>query len=349
MGLIYAVDRGAYERYQGWLTLNFSSMRGLTFQGMASRESFCASSRRGNARQKSALILIAIVVALWFGIPTLQAREKDTRQYGAGLIVNVPFPLADVTQAVNDVIQSGIIRGSKEYDREEYVTGAEVATSVRGFPAWQEGGTVFYKVRTHALDPRNFKESGDVGTLAVRYVLQPQGEKNTVLRIDAIFVEDFRHTVHLSNGTVEGAEYKDVHDHLETLHVLKQQAAEAAAQGTQVNAKLLRKESSAPSLPVQSRVSSDAAPSAAKPLTADLKSSESPEERLKSLQRQVERTVKSPGAPLKASPFRTAKTLVSLPSGTEVLIVISTPYWFGVETHHGQHGWLSRDELEILP
>jgi hypothetical protein len=133
------------------------------------------------------------------------------------------------------------------------------------------------------------------------------------------------------------------------LHVLKQQAAEAAAQGTQVNAKLLRKESSAPSLPVQSRVSSDALPSAAKPLTADLKSSESPEEHLKSLRRQVERTVKSPGAPLKSSPFRTAKTLVSLPSGTEVLIVISTPYWFGVETHQGQHGWVSRDELEILP
>jgi hypothetical protein len=328
--------------------LNFSSMRCLTLKGMASREFLRASSRRGNARQKSALFLIAVLV-LWSAISALHARGKDTTQYGAGLIVNVPFPVADVTQAVNEVIQSGIIRGSKEYDREEYVTGAELATSVRGFPAWQEGGTVFYKVRTHALDPRNFKESGDVGTLAVRYVLQPQGEKNTVLRIDAIFVEDFRHTVHLSNGSVEGAEYKDIHDHLETLHVLKQEAAESAAQGTQVNSKLLRKETSRPSLPVQSRVSPEAAPSAAKPLTAELNANESPEEHLKALRRQVERTVKSPGAPLKASPFRTAKTLVSLPSGTEVLIVISTPYWFGIETHQGQHGWVSRDELEIVP
>jgi hypothetical protein len=336
------------QRYQGELTLNFSSKRGLTFPGMANARFLCASSTRGNVRDKVALILIAIL-ALWSGIPIVHARAKDTTQYGAGLIVNVPFPVADVTQAVNEVTQSGIIRGSKEYDREEYVTGAEVATSVRGFPTWQEGGTVFYKVRTHALDPRNFKESGDVGTLAVRYVLQPQGEKNTVLRIDAIFVEDFRHTVHLSNGSVEGAEYKDIHDRLETLHVLQQQAAEAASQGTQVNAKLLRKESSAPSLPVQSRVPADAVPSGAKPRMADLKPSESPEEHLKSLRRQVERTVKSPGAPLKASPFRTAKTLVSLPSGTEVLIVISTPYWFGVETHQGQHGWVSRDELEILP
>jgi hypothetical protein len=131
--------------------------------------------------------------------------------------------------------------------------------------------------------------------------------------------------------------------------VLKQEAAESAAQGTQVNSKLLRKETSRPSLPVQSRVSPEAAPSAAKPLTAELNANESPEEHLKALRRQVERTVKSPGAPLKASPFRTAKTLVSLPSGTEVLIVISTPYWFGIETHQGQHGWVSRDELEIVP
>jgi hypothetical protein len=31
------------------------------------------------------------------------------------------------------------------------------------------------------------------------------------------------------------------------------------------------------------------------------------------------------------------------------LIEISTPYWLGVETHEGQHGWILRDELEQLP
>jgi hypothetical protein len=59
--------------------------------------------------------------------------------------------------------------------------------------------------------------------------------------------------------------------------------------------------------------------------------------------------VKAPGAPLQSAPFHTATTLQSLPTGTEVLIVISTPYWFGVETHEGQHGWILRDELEMLP
>jgi hypothetical protein len=29
--------------------------------------------------------------------------------------------------------------------------------------------------------------------------------------------------------------------------------------------------------------------------------------------------------------------------------VITSPYWFGVETHDGQHGWVLRDQLEMLP
>ena len=67
---------------------------------------------------------------------------------------------------------------------------------------------------------------------------------------------------------------------------------------------------------------------------------------MKDLRKQVERLVKSPGAPLKSAPFHTAGTLVLLGPGTEVLVLVSTPYWYGVETHEGQHGWMLRDELE---
>ena len=70
---------------------------------------------------------------------------------------------------------------------------------------------------------------------------------------------------------------------------------------------------------------------------------------MQDLRRQVERLVKAPGAPLKSAPFHTASTLNPLQAGTEVLILISTPYWYGVETREGQHGWISRDELESLP
>ena len=70
------------------------------------------------------------------------------------------------------------------------------------------------------------------------------------------------------------------------------------------------------------------------------------EEQVKDLRKQVERLVKAPGAPLKSAPFHTASTLQSLTTGTEVLILISTPYWYGIETHEGQHGWIMRDHLE---
>jgi hypothetical protein len=299
----------------------------------------------------------AALVLLSTAAPLLQAREKDKLAYGEGLIVNVPFPEAEVEQVVQDVAQNGIIRGTKEYNKDENVGGAKAADSTRVFPAWTEGGKVFYKVRLQALDPRNFKDSGDVGTLAVRYVLQPQGDKNTVLRINAVFVEDFRRTVHASNGSVESSEYKDIRDHLDAIDVMKQQTAEAEKERQQ---QLLKKES----LTVNNDVQTAPPPAATAVVASDGTGSDAPaakqppsgpapgqtlEQHVQDLRRQVERLVKAPGAPLKSAPFHTASTLSPLPTGTEVLILIATPYWYGVETREGQHGWVSRDDLELLP
>jgi hypothetical protein len=298
--------------------------------------------------RKIGLVLIFLVTAA-----SLFAREKDGIQYGMGLIVNVPFPESEVAQVTQDIAQNGIIRGTKEYNQDEYVTGANAQPSTRVFSAWTDGGKVFYKVREHALDPRNFKDSGDVGTLAVRYVVQAQGEKNTVLRIDAVFVEDFRRTSHPSNGSVESAEYKDIHDRLDALALMKTQTIEAEREQQEQLARKFAStvsaepaDSPAPVAPApESRENSAAtevnAPAQAVPQTL--------EEHVKDLRRQVERLVKAPGAPLKSAPFHTASTLQSLPPGAEVLIVITTPYWLGVETHDGQHGWILRDDLELVP
>jgi hypothetical protein len=288
------------------------------------------------------------------GALPLLAREKDGVQYGAGLTVNLPFSESEVVQVVQDVAQNGIIRGTKEYNKDEYVSGANVANSTRAFKEWTEGGKVFYKVRLKALDPRNFKDGGDTGTLAVRYVVQGQDDRHTVLRIDAVFVEDFRHAWHPSNGSVEGAEYKDIHDHLDAIELLKTETAEAQREkqeklaSKQAAPKPVIEESSSvppPAPPAQLVAASpDPPPTEAPPPPA-----QTPEQHLHDLRVQVERLVKAPGAPLKAAPFHTASTLQSLPTGTDVLIVISTPYWLGVETHEGQHGWVLRDELEQLP
>jgi hypothetical protein len=289
--------------------------------------------------------LLAIVTALFLAGSSLAgAREKDGVQYGAGLITNVPFPVDQVTQVVRDVVQNGIIQGTKEYNKDQYVSGAISVASTRLFPKWEAGGQVFYKEREHALDPRNFKDSGDVGTLIVRYVVQPQGDKHTVLQINAVFVEEFRHTVHQSNGSVESAEYKDIHDRLDQISAMNAETAElqrekkARASGaTGYSASL--DAAGAPTQEVSLAEAKAAAGSV--PQTLD--------ERVKELRRKVERVVKAPGAALKSAPFRTATTLQSLPTGTEVLIVINTTYWLGVETHDGQHGWLLRDELESMP
>jgi hypothetical protein len=295
-------------------------------------------------------VVLAAGFAGWPG--NLAAREKDATQYGMGFIVNLPFPEAEVSQVVQEIVQNGIIRGTKEYNKDEFVSGAEVATSTRVFPAWTESGKVFYKVRRNALDPRNFKNGGDVGTLAVRYVVQPQDEKHTVLRIDAIFVEDFRHVAHASNGSVEGAEYKDIHDHLDSIELMKTEAAEAEKTKQESSSKkqqvAFKDETGEPSIQPSSspKVSQ---PTPTPPQSVDPTPAMSLEQRVHTLKQQVERMVKAPGAPLKSAPFHSASTLQALPSGAEVLIVITTPYWFGVETHDGQHGWVQRDELEMLP
>ena len=314
-------------------------------------------------RLASAFLLLLLTAA---AIPA-HGREKDVLQYGAGLIVNIPLPEPEVAQVVEGVAQNTIIRGTKEYNKDEYVTGAIAANSSRAFPAWTEGGKVFYKVKEHAVDPRNFKNSGDLGTLAVRYVVQPQGDKNTVLRIDAVFVEDFRHSTHPSNGSVEGSEYKDITDRLQAVELVKKETDEALEAKQERAAKKnfglgsdTEVLSTPPSTakPGESMNGENTAGQAASASTPQWSAGPQPsaydppetlEQHVADLRRQVERLVKKPGAPLKSAPFHTASTLTSLEPGTEVLILITTPYWYGVETHDGQHGWLRRDELEQAP
>lgn len=321
----------------------------------------CITSARSAWLARPGSRLIAAMLLVLAATFPVAGREKDKLSYGEGLIINVPFPEAEVAQVVEDVAQNGIIRGTKEYNKDEFVSGAKAATSSHVFPAWTEGGKVFYKVREQAIDPRNFKDGGDVGTLVVRYVVMPQGEKNTVLRIDALFQEEFRHTVHPSNGSVETSEYKDIHDHLEAIEVMKQQNTEAEkereealdkkqnltmwGQPAEETARALPHELTSPAQDDKNSSSSVTKPAETKPIET-VQPAQSLEQRVKDLRQQVERVVKAPGAPLKSAPFHTASTLQSLPTGTEILILISTPYWYGVETHEGQHGWVLRDELE---
>ena len=65
----------------------------------------------------------SLSTALAAAIPTpAREKNKDGVQYGAGLITNLPYNEKDVDAVLEDVIQDGIIRGSKEYNKDEYVS-----------------------------------------------------------------------------------------------------------------------------------------------------------------------------------------------------------------------------------
>src|SRR5260370_694040 len=217
-----------------------------------------ARTRRLSLARRTAIAGLLVLIAV---LP-LASREKDKSPYGEGLIVNIPLPVDAEEQVVEDVVQNGVIRGTKEYNKDVFVSGAKAATSSRVFPAWTEGGKVFYKVREQALDPRNFKDSSDVGTLVVRYVVLPQGEKNTVLRIDALFEETFRRIVHQSNGSVESSEYKDIREHIEAIELMKKQNVEAEKERQE---QLLKKQNLAMQNNIASRTTPQSPPGRANP------------------------------------------------------------------------------------
>jgi hypothetical protein len=279
----------------------------------------------------------AILFVLWlaFAVPLRGREHKKKEDFGLVFSAEIAVPESEVLESVEAVVDDGIIQGSREYSKDQYIEHATAATSSPLFPQWKDRGKVFYKIRTKVLAPANFKEAGDEGTVAVRYVVQSRDPGKTILRIDAVFVEDFRRTVHPSDGSVESAEYKDIQDHVDALELQKTQAREAETnrQGELARQALQRKSEQDESMA----------------LAASQGSVQGLELHVQDLRRKVERVIKAPGAQLKSAPFHSASNLKSLETGAEVVIVIVTPYWYGVETDDGQHGWIHSEQLKPLP
>lgn len=277
---------------------------------------------------------LAIFILLFSGASRLQAA-RDHSQPNPGFITEFPASAEDVLQAVQEVVQDQTIHGTQIYDREPTLAGAIVVQSTPLFPPWQGDDKVFFKIRPDAIAPRHFRESSDKGTVAVRYVVTSISPERTRLRIDATFVETARRTVHPSDGTVESTEYKVIQDHLRTIQFAEQEAAESLRRRESVNLAqqtFLREREDQATLLATAQASAQ-----------DL------ERRVNSLRHEVERRVKAPGASLKAAPFSSAASVANLAAYTEVVIVIVTPHWYGVEMPSGLRGWLPVDQLELLP
>jgi len=288
----------------------------------------------GIFRRRLDLLLVALFV-LYSALPLLADGHKRKQDFGLGFSSVIRAPESEVLEAVDAVVNNGIIQGSKEFNKDRYIDHSTSASSSKLFPEWKEPGKVFYKVRTQVVDPRGFYESTDAGTLAVRYVVQSKDATSTMVRVDAVFVEDFRHTVHPSDGSVENAEFKDVQDHVDALEEQKRAAAEGEKhRQEEVARKALEQKAEREELEA---------------LSSAQNSAQSLEDRVKQLRRKAERLIKAPGAELRSAPFHSATALKSLEPGIEVVVLVKSPYWFGVETEDGQHGWIRQDQLEPLP
>ncbi|HZD31049.1 MAG TPA: hypothetical protein VE779_05235, partial [Candidatus Angelobacter sp.] len=93
-------------------------------------------------------------------------------------------PESDATKAVQQIIQDQIIHGTYSYEKERVLYGAHSADSTRAFGAWQGPGKAYYKVANDVLAPRNFKNTGDIGSITVRYVVLGVGTNATTVQID---------------------------------------------------------------------------------------------------------------------------------------------------------------------
>lgn len=279
-------------------------------------------------------LCLTLVLAVATG-GTYSAGVRADQVPSPSFVSELMAPESEVLQALHEVLEDRIIHGTRVFEREPILTGAEEAPSTPLFPRWPGGGKVFYKVRTDVIAPRHFRESSDLGTIAVRYVIISVTGQRTRVQIDAVFVESAHRAVHASDGTVESNEYKAIQEHLQAIQFAEQQAADIKRRRDSadlVKQTIIRKREDETAL-----------------LASTQTSVKELEGRLKDLRHEVERRVKPPGTDLKAAPFQSSAKVTTLPAYTEIVIVIVTPHWYGAQTPDGQRGWISIDQLEPLP
>jgi hypothetical protein len=285
-------------------------------------------------RQSHALRRLGLLLGLSVFAACVPVSGKERLQ-SPGLVKELEASPRDVLDALKFDLEDQTIHGTFMYDKQQTLEGATQESSSKYFEPWTGPGQVFFKVRKAAIAPRHFLETADEGTVVVRFVLTKLTADRSRLRIDAVYVEDAHRTYHISDGTVEGAEFKVIQDRLMAIQVDEQEAADAKRRRD--SAELVRHNY------LQRREDETTRLATAQESVRDL------QDRVQKLRREVDRRVKAPGADLKAAPFRAAATIAPLAAYTEVAVIIVTPYWLGIEEPDGQRGWLPADQLEVIP
>lgn len=261
-----------------------------------------------------------------------QIYHDPRRKTTVGFQVELKAPAATIAEIVSRVANDTYIRGTKIFAKKEDIEDAEFATSSKAFTDTSPNAQVFYKIRTKALSPANFPGSNDMGTITVRYIVEPINPNLTRLRIDAVFISDAVRTRYPSDGSVETAEYAEIFNQLRELT----QPASASDRATRVT--------TADTTGLQQTLADEQAR-----LDAIRDSVTHLEQQVKQLQFNTMGRVKSPGVPMKVAPYNRASTLAVL-NKTEVLTVVATTqYWYRVRRREGEEGWIYYVFLEPLP
>lgn len=279
--------------------------------------------------------LFFLVLSVAFPRPSKSIPLPKELELGPGITREFVASTEDFLQALHDILGDQTIHGTQIYDKQPMLLGALEVKTTSLFDPWPTGGMVFYKIRKDALAPRHFVDSADQGTIAVRYVVTSIDAERIRLHIDAIYVETNHRTAHISDGTVETSEIKLIGDRLNAIQSEEQEAAEANRR--RESAELVRK--------TEIREKEDEA----KLLSAAQSSTEGLQQQIVTLRHEVERRVKAPGAKLRSAPFASSAITTTLSAYAEVVVLIVTPHWYGIETTDGQRGWMRIDELENLP
>jgi hypothetical protein len=250
------------------------------------------------------------------------------------LSVDIPHPTEQVLDMVREVVADGFIRGTSQYRDTAQLEGAVPATTSKLFKNWSEGGTLLYKVRPHTLSPEHFEESGDEGTVAVRYIVQSTGPNSTRLRIDAVFQEEARRTIHPSDGTPENGEFLAIEAKIKDAEDKELQA--------QHEANMAQQEQQIATL--QAELDQQLAQ-----LNDVRGKTKQVEEQIQQLQSSKRGHIKTTTADLKALPYNHARTLQSLSQGDSVTVLLESSNWYQVAAPNGERGWVYHLMLELVP
>lgn len=316
----------------------------------------------------------ACLLICGLSVPSL-ARSRETG--AASFSIDLDKPFTEVVAIVDEVARSGSIKGTFEYRGDEQLTGAQFSEKSQLFPAWTQPGKVFYKVRTKALSPSHFLNSNDVGTVAVRYVVQERGPNLTRLFIDAVFIENARHHGHPSDGYVETCEFGEIGKLLKDREQLQKLAesgqpfspgqestSHSEDRQEEIKAQVekrpprneVKPKSVTPEAPrvtdVDSAKLGDLQRAIAEQkslLAADHANLDKLEAQARQLRAAEFVRVKSDRAELKVLPYAHAHVIEALRRGQEVTVLAKSTYWYQVRSEDGQEGWISHTLLEVAP